>query len=142
MSLVMDEMTRTERVMAAVMGDEVDRIPVCFWHHFKPNGSGRKMAEATINFFEADFDLDIIKIMPDLPYPFPRLSLRDTNDWRLVEPIDIERSRFFRQRAVAIQALRDGRPYLLDVREATFGIGADVTWYQKFSLAEAREKKV
>jgi len=42
----------------------------------------------------------------------------------------------------AIQALRDGRPYLLDVREATFGIGADVTWYQKFSLAETRERKV
>jgi len=111
MNLVMDEMTRTERVMAAVMGDEVDRIPVCFWHHFKPNGSGRKMAEATINFFETEFDLDIIKIMPDLPYPFPRLSLRDPDDWRLVEPIDIERSRFFRQRAVAIQALRDAVGY-------------------------------
>jgi thiamine pyrophosphate-dependent acetolactate synthase large subunit-like protein len=42
----------------------------------------------------------------------------------------------------AIKALRDGRPYLLDVREATFGIGAEVTWYQKFSLADARERKV
>jgi thiamine pyrophosphate-dependent acetolactate synthase large subunit-like protein len=42
----------------------------------------------------------------------------------------------------AINALRDGRPYLLDVREATFGIGAEVTWYQKFSLADTRTKKV
>lgn len=108
---MMNEMTKTERVMAAVTGEEVDRIPVCFWHHFKPNGSGRKLAESTLEFFESTFDLDILKIMPDLPYPFPQRSVRDANDWGLVEPIDIERSRFFHQRAVAIQALRDAVGY-------------------------------
>jgi uroporphyrinogen decarboxylase len=111
MSSFADEMTKTERVMAAVTGEEVDRLPVCFWHHFKPHGSGRRMAEATLEFFESTFDLDIIKIMPDLPYPFPRRAIRSTDDWRLVEPIDIERSRFFRQRAVSIQALRDAVGY-------------------------------
>lgn len=111
MAMMMDEMTKTERVMAAVMGEEVDRIPVCFWHHFKPEGSGRRMAEATLEFFEAEFDLDILKIMPDLPYPFPRRSVRTPDDWRLVEPIEIVRSRFFHQRAVAIQALRDAVGY-------------------------------
>ncbi|MDQ4045579.1 MAG: uroporphyrinogen decarboxylase [Chloroflexota bacterium] len=104
-------MTKTERVMAAVRGEEGDRIPVCFWHHFTPHGSGRKMAEATLEFFEATFDLDILKIMPDLPYPFPRKSVRDPDDWMLVEPIDVERSRFFHQRAVSIQALRDAVGY-------------------------------
>ena len=111
MAQSMDEMTKTERVMAAVIGEEVDRIPICFWHHFKPNGSGRKLAESTLEFFDATFDLDILKIMPDLPYPFPRFSVRDVNDWRLVEPIDVERSRFFHQRAVSIQALRDAVGY-------------------------------
>ena len=53
-----NEMTKTERVMAAVNGEEVDRIPVCFWHHFRPEGSGRKMAEATLEFFDYTFDLD------------------------------------------------------------------------------------
>lgn len=105
------EMTKTERVMAAVNGEEVDRIPVCFWHHFKPSGSGRKMAEATLEFFGIEFDLDIIKIMPDLPYPFPRRSIKKIDDWRLIEPIDVERSRFFNERAVAIQALRDAVGY-------------------------------
>jgi benzoylformate decarboxylase len=42
----------------------------------------------------------------------------------------------------ALNVLREGRPYLLDVREATFGVGADVTWYQKFSLADTRDRKV
>ena len=68
----LDEMTRTERVMAAVRGEPVDRIPVCFWHHFHPSGSGTRLAEATLKFFDETFNLDILKIMPDIPYPFPR----------------------------------------------------------------------
>ncbi len=114
-----EQMTKTERVMAAVHGDEVDRVPVCFWHHFKPEGSGRLMAEATYNFFDAEFDLDILKIMPDLPYPFPRKSIHHAEDWRLIEPIDAERSRFFNQRVSAIQALRavvgDETPIIMTV---------------------------
>lgn len=114
-----EQMSKTERVMAAVHGDEVDRIPVCFWHHFKPEGSGRLMAEATYNFFDAEFDLDILKIMPDLPYPFPRKSIHVAEDWRLIEPINSERSRFFNQRVSAIQALRgvvgDETPIIMTV---------------------------
>jgi uroporphyrinogen decarboxylase len=113
------EMTRTERVMAAVHGDPVDRIPVCFWHHFQPEGSGRLMAEATFRFFDLEFDLDILKIMPDLPYPFPRHSIQSPDDWRLIEPINTDRSRFFTQRVTAIQALRgvvgDDTPIIMTV---------------------------
>lgn len=102
-----EEMTKTERVMAAVSGEEVDRIPVCFWHHFRPEGSGRRLADATFDFFDGAFDLDILKIMPDIPYPFPRRSIRKPDEWRLIEPIDADRSRYFHQRAQAIQLLRD-----------------------------------
>ena len=103
----LDDMTRTERVMAAVRGEPVDRIPICFWHHFQPAGSGRALAEATLTFFDQDFDLDIMKVMPDIPYPFPQHSVKDQGDWRLLEPIDRDHSRFFRQRAECVQALRD-----------------------------------
>lgn len=106
-SLPMDYMTRTERVAAAVNGDEVDRIPVCFWHHFSPEGSGRAMADATLRFFDQEFDLDIAKVMPDIPYPFPQRSIQQPNDWRLFEPIDPGQSRFFRERAEAVAAIRD-----------------------------------
>ena len=81
-SLRFDEMSRTERVMAAVQGEPVDRLPVCFWHHFKPAGSGRALAEATLRFFDEQFDLDIAKLMPDLEYPFPRRSIKEPEDWR------------------------------------------------------------
>jgi uroporphyrinogen decarboxylase len=62
-------MTATERVRAAVQGQHVDRVPFCFWHHFKPEGSGERLAAYTLEFFRQKFDLDIVKIMPDLPYP-------------------------------------------------------------------------
>jgi uroporphyrinogen decarboxylase len=100
-------MTRTERVQAAVNGEEVDRIPVVFWHHFQPEGSGRAMAEATLRFFDEEFDLDIAKVMPDIPYPFPRHSISSVEDWRLFEPIDPLRSRYFRERAEAVAVLRE-----------------------------------
>ena len=104
-------MTKSERVAAAVHGDEVDRIPVCFWHHFRPEGSGRKMAQATLDFFENTYDLDILKIMPDIPYPFPRYAISDPQDWQLIEPLNPKRSHYLTQRVTAIRALREAVGY-------------------------------
>src|SRR6266567_1911090 len=66
-----DAMTASERVHTALDGQHVDRVPLCFWHHFKPEGSGKRLAELTLEFFRTKFDLDIVKIMPDLLYPAP-----------------------------------------------------------------------
>jgi len=41
-----------------------------------------------------------------------------------------------------IGATRDGSPYLIDVAIAQIGGGAGSDWYQKFSLAETRTRKV
>jgi uroporphyrinogen decarboxylase len=65
------------------------------------------MAQSTLRFFEEQFDLDIIKIMPDIPYPFPHKSIRDESHWRLIEPIDQDRARFFTQRAESVRVIRD-----------------------------------
>jgi uroporphyrinogen decarboxylase len=107
MPIEFEEMTRTERVRAAVRGEEVDRLPVAFWHHFKPEGSGRRQAELTLAFFDEQFDLDICKVMPDIPYPFPRGSIRDADGWRMIEPLDLTRSPFVQQRLRTIEHLRD-----------------------------------
>jgi uroporphyrinogen decarboxylase len=124
-----EDLTKTERVRAAVRGEEVDRLPVCFWHHFRPGGSGRKMAQATYDFFVEEFDLDIIKIMPDLPYPFPRRSISDVDDWRLLEPIDADRSRYFTQRATSIDALRDEVGYETPIIMTVFSPLAELTYF-------------
>jgi acetolactate synthase I/II/III large subunit len=41
----------------------------------------------------------------------------------------------------AIQATRDGKPYVLDVLVAQAGQGANMNWYPKISIAEMRSKK-
>ncbi|MGY8814350.1 MAG: thiamine pyrophosphate-dependent enzyme, partial [Gammaproteobacteria bacterium] len=41
-----------------------------------------------------------------------------------------------------LRTLADGRPFMLDVHTRTLGVGAEVTDYQKFSLAEQRTRKV
>ncbi|MBI2818735.1 MAG: hypothetical protein HYX73_02040 [Acidobacteria bacterium] len=43
--------------------------------------------------------------------------------------------------ARALKVLRNGRPYLLDVRTETFGIGGELTWYQKYAIAGTHERR-
>ncbi|MGC4252895.1 MAG: uroporphyrinogen decarboxylase family protein [Sphingobium sp.] len=76
---------KRERVKAAINGDSVDRPPVSFWHHCHCKGSASLLAQFTVDFFVTRFDLDIIKIMPDIRYPLPRQSVSTLEDWRLVE---------------------------------------------------------
>jgi uroporphyrinogen decarboxylase len=71
----MTAMTHGERVRAALAGNPVDRVPLCFWHHFQPAGSGARMAQLTWEFFHDKFELDILKIMPDLSYPEPESNI-------------------------------------------------------------------
>jgi thiamine pyrophosphate-dependent acetolactate synthase large subunit-like protein len=80
---------------------------------------------------------DYVSYLGDPDVKFYKLAEAHGFKGELVEHSDQLRPAIQR----AIKALRDGRPYLLDVREATFGIGADVTWYQKFSLADIRNRK-
>ncbi len=92
----MAQLTKRERVWAALHGEAVDRPPLTFWHHFRPHGSARALAEATLGFFTR-YDLDIYKIMPDLPYPFPHDGIRTLDDWHLLTPLSTENGPFARQ---------------------------------------------
>lgn len=92
----MGTMTKRERVRAALRGDRLDRPPFVFWHHFRPHGSARALAEATLDFF-GRFDLDIYKIMPDLPYPFPNGGISQPDHWHLLAPLAVTAGNFGRQ---------------------------------------------
>jgi uroporphyrinogen decarboxylase len=93
-------MTASERVRAAIAGEHVDRVPFCFWHHFKPEGSGERMAELTMEFFRTKFDLDIVKIMPDLLYPDPH-----TKQWSALPRLGLD-TPSFREQLICIRELR------------------------------------
>lgn len=101
----MSSMTPGERVSAAVKGEPVDRVPFCFWHHFKPEGSGERLAAFTMEFFVEKFHLDIAKIMPDLPYPAPEQPLVEAEQMRFLPRLNLDTSMFAEQ-LVCIRALR------------------------------------
>jgi uroporphyrinogen decarboxylase len=101
----MTTMTPGERVRAAVNGDAVDRVPFCFWHHFKPEGSGARLAELTYEFFVQKFQLDIVKIMPDLPYPQPADAIIQADQLRFLPRLDLD-TPMFREQLTAIRILR------------------------------------
>jgi uroporphyrinogen decarboxylase len=98
-------MTPYERVRAAVSGEAVDRIPLCFWHHFKPEGSGERLADFTIDFFVHKFSLDIVKIMPDLPYPSPEPAITTAEQMRFLPRLDLD-TPSFQQQLLCIRTLR------------------------------------
>src|SRR6266702_6993962 len=98
-------MAPIERVQAALVGEHVDRVPFCFWHHFKPEGSGTRMAELTIEFFRKKFDLDIVKIMPDLPYPAPEQTIMRANQWSSLPRLGLD-TPMFQQQLICIRTLR------------------------------------
>src|SRR5713101_4077452 len=101
-----DLMTASERVHAALDGQHVDRVPLCFWHHFKPEGSGKRMAELTLEFFRTKFNLDIVKIMPDLLYPGPETAITQSSQWRILPRLGLD-TPSFEQQLVCIRQLRE-----------------------------------
>src|SRR5260370_41747659 len=94
-----------ERVRAAVKGEHVDCVPLCFWHHFKPEGSGKRMAELTLEFFIQKFQLDIVKIMPDLPYPAPVQPFIEAEQLRVIPLLELD-TPIFAQQLVCVQSNR------------------------------------
>ncbi|HZS79092.1 MAG TPA: uroporphyrinogen decarboxylase family protein [Ktedonobacteraceae bacterium] len=100
-----ESMTPGERVRAAVKGEAVDRVPICFWHHFKPEGSGERMAQLTYEFFVEKFHLDIVKIMPDLQYPAPQPAVTRAEEWANLPRLGID-TPIFQQQLVCIRQLR------------------------------------
>ena len=82
------QMNKVERVKAALRGERVDRVPFTCWHHLGlEKQPGEKHAEATIEFYRK-FDVDLLKVMSDFPYPAPEglEKISQPEDWQRVEP--------------------------------------------------------
>jgi uroporphyrinogen decarboxylase len=80
-------MNKIERIRAALRGQEVDRVPAGFWHHFAPEfHGGDAMAQRHIQYYR-EADPDILKVMNDTGYaPIGTLEVREPDDWRKLGP--------------------------------------------------------
>jgi uroporphyrinogen decarboxylase len=101
------QLTHRPRIELMLDGQPTVRVPVCFWHPFQPAGNGRALARQVHDFFVTEYDLDPAKVMPDLPYPFPHKSIKSIDDWRLIEPIDPQRSAWVQQQVECVNALME-----------------------------------
>lgn len=103
----MKQMSRRERLEAAVARQPVDRVPYAVWRHFPQvdrNPAG--LAQATLRFHER-YGSDFIKITPAGGYaveawgcveseeerpdghrPCARCAVRQPDDWRKIRPLD------------------------------------------------------
>jgi uroporphyrinogen decarboxylase len=74
---------KIKRIKALLEGKKPDRPPFTFWHHFHLQDlPGEKHAETTLDFFRR-YDLDLLKVMSDFPYPGPGAGgkIEHEEDW-------------------------------------------------------------
>ncbi len=90
-------------------------------------GGGRRAGQAGRDYINylGNPDVDFTKLAA--AYDIPGAVVHNTDELRTA----IERG---------IRTLRDGRPFMLDVRTKRVGVGAEVSWYPEFSLADTRER--
>jgi uroporphyrinogen decarboxylase len=121
----LDAHPKTERVMAALQGGEADQLPFAAWMHLATQHlEPRETAEAHERFFRA-FDLDLMKVMNDYPYPLPdgTRQVDSVEAVRRFTPLDATRA-FGRQLAVVGELRRRLGPELiiLDTVFNAFGV--------------------
>ncbi len=106
-------MTKRERLMTAIRGGAVDRIPVSLWQHF-PNRdrTAEELAEQTVQF-QRRYDFDFVKMTPmglygvedwgTVPRYFPgtmkppvegTYGVQSDAGWAKVRPLDVTRGRY------------------------------------------------
>jgi len=103
----MKQMSRRERLAAAVQGDPVDRVPYAFWRHFPTvDRSPAGLAQASLRFHER-YGSDFLKLTPRGGYaveawgcaesdevrpdghrPCARCAVRDGDDWKKIRALD------------------------------------------------------
>jgi len=91
--------TPKERVNRVLAGRTPDRAPFTFWHHFHDEKEpGRRHAALTLDFARR-YQLDIVKVMSDYPYPKGAGAA-----WHELKPADNP----FPEQVKALELIRDG----------------------------------
>jgi len=120
-------MDKKERIVAALQGLPVDRVPISFWRHFPDiDHDPLALAEQLLRFHE-EYDLDFIKMMPSGVYwvedwgcrvhyngalngakECREHTVRNVEDWEKLEPLAAEQGALGRE-LKCLRAIRAGR---------------------------------
>jgi len=122
----MATLTKRERVLAALRGEEVDQVPVSAWgHDYLREWTAEGLAEATLEAYRR-YDWDFIKVNPrasyyaedwgcryqasgraDAPPQTLAVAVKSAADLRSLRPLDPSRGAYGEQLA-ALRLIRDG----------------------------------
>ncbi len=98
-------MNKIERVLAALAGAEVDRVPAGFWFHFPPGQKhGDASVKAHLDYYHAS-GVDFLKVMNEHPYQ-ANVAIESPADWLRVRPAPLSSS-FFQQQLDEVKRLVD-----------------------------------
>lgn len=122
----MTEMTKRERIQAALAGKMVDRMPLAFWRHWPMDDqNAESLARVALDFYHR-YDFDFIKIPPSYTYcttdygskheyragtiagwcfgerDFLERVIKQVEDWDHIEPLDVHQGAYGQQ----LQSLR------------------------------------
>jgi uroporphyrinogen decarboxylase len=108
-----------QRVERALRGDDVDRPPFSFWHHFGLK-TPEAHAQATLTFHET-YRTDFVKVMSDFPYP-----AATGGNWYDLKPLVNP----FPQQIRALELVRDGlqgRKYFIETVFNSWNVAEKLT---------------
>jgi uroporphyrinogen decarboxylase len=91
------KLSHKERVDRALRGQEVDRPPFTFYHHYKRPTAQLEAADHLA--FHRTYNTDIVKVMNDFDYPKSA-----TNKWYELEPLDSP----YPEQLATLTQVRDG----------------------------------
>jgi benzoylformate decarboxylase len=96
------------------------------WNMMGAGGAAGRAGRDYVSYL-GNPDVDFTKLAA--AHNIPGVQVRSTDELRPA----IERG---------IRTLRDGRPFMLDVVTKRIGVGAEVSWYPQYSVADLRDRKV
>lgn len=99
-------MTKRERMMAVMNGQQPDHIPASFWFHFGgEEAQGDACVQAHLKFYR-ETDIDFLKIMSDrIGYPL-RITVDKASDWAKLAPLPRDDA-FFTDSVARCRAIND-----------------------------------
>ena len=109
----MTKMTKHQRIMAAIAGEPVDRLPVAFWRHWPMDDQRLESLALAAMEFQRRYDLDFIKLPVSSTYTvtdygvkhayqgnllgdraYLEYAVKGVEDWERIEPLDIRKGTY------------------------------------------------
>lgn len=160
----MPEMTRIERMDAALKGEAVDRVPISFWRHFYLQERDTELLADALLAFQREWGWDFMKVNPraafhtegwgnhyrytDDPNTGPVMAghaVHTKKDWAKIGVLDIWRTRPLEEQLVLLELIREGlqdeNVYYLHTIFSPLAIAFRLAGYTKERLAQAMEEE-